>query len=98
MAKVKVTFTLDADTVGRLRQASERLSKPQSAVVREAIHDFSERIGRLSERERLRLLQAFDELVPRIPARPAAEIRREIEGIRRARRAGGRGGKGGTAR
>jgi hypothetical protein len=93
MARIKVTFTLDHDTIGRLRQASERLAKPQSAVVREAIHDFSERVGRLSERERLRLLQIFDEVVPRIPARPAVEVRREIDEIRRARRTGGRGGK-----
>ncbi len=86
MARVKVTFMLDSDTVGSLRQASERLAKPQSAVVRDAIFDFSERVGRLSERERLRLLQVFDEVVPRIPARPAAEARREIDEIRRARR------------
>ena len=92
MARIKVTFTLDHDTVGRLRQASERLAKPQSAVVREAIHDFSERVGRLSERERLRQLQIFDEFLPRIPARPAVEVEREISEVRRARRAGGRGG------
>jgi hypothetical protein len=98
MAKTKMTFTLDADTVGRLRQASERLAKPQSAVVRDAIHDFSERVGRLSERERLRLLQIFDEVVPRIPARPAGQVRREIDQIRQARRAGGRGGRRRTAR
>jgi hypothetical protein len=47
----------------------------------------------LSERERLRQLQIFDEVMPRIPARPPAEIRREIDEIRRARRAGGRGGR-----
>jgi predicted DNA-binding protein len=93
MVKSKVTFTLDRDTIGRLRQASERLAKPQSAVVREAIHDFAERVGRLSERERLRQLQTFDEVVPRIPARPEAQVRREIDEIRRARRAGGRGGR-----
>src|SRR6266545_2213992 len=75
MAKIKVTFTLDADTIGRLRQASERLAKPQSAVVREAIHDFSERVGRLSERERLRLLHLFDEVVPPIPARGTGPAR-----------------------
>jgi|SRR5712692_6540375 len=93
MARIKVTFTLDQDTVGRLRQAAERLAKPQSAVVRDAIHDFAERVGRLSERERLRQLQIFDEVLPRIPARPAAEVRREMNEIRRARRAGGRGGR-----
>lgn len=93
MAKVKVTFTLDRETVGRLRQASERLSRPQSAVVREAIQDFSERVGRLSERERLRMLRIFDEVVPAIPPRPAEAVRREIEQVRRARRSGGRGGR-----
>src|SRR6266545_861387 len=93
MATTKVTFTLDADTIGRLRQASERLAKPQSAVVREAIHDFSERVGRLSERERLQLLRLFDEVVPRISARPASQVRREIDAIRQVRRAGGRGGR-----
>jgi nitrogen-specific signal transduction histidine kinase len=98
MAKVKMTFTLDAETAGRLRQASERLSRPQSAVVREAIHDFSERVGRLSERERLRMLQLFDEVVPGIPSRPLSGVRREIEEVRRARRAGGRGGRPPAAR
>jgi len=43
---VKVTFTFDETTVTRLSEAAERLSKPKSAVVREAIHDFHERIGR----------------------------------------------------
>jgi hypothetical protein len=98
MAKVKVTFTLDRDTVGRLRQASERLSRPQSAVVREAIHDYSERVGRLSERERLRLLRIFDDVVPRIPYRPPGEVDREIAAVRRARQKGGRGGARGTVR
>jgi hypothetical protein len=92
MAKVKMTFTLDRETVGRLRQASETLAKAQSAVVREAIHDFSDRVGRLSERERLRLLRVFDELVPLVPPRPVTKVKREIEEIRRARHAGGRGG------
>jgi hypothetical protein len=48
------------------------------------------KIGRLSERERVRMLRAFDELVPRIPARSAVEVDRELRAIRRARRAGGR--------
>ncbi|HXV63533.1 MAG TPA: ribbon-helix-helix protein, CopG family, partial [Vicinamibacteria bacterium] len=77
MATRKVTFTLDVETVARLRRASERLSKPQSAVVREAIRDYSDRIGRLSEAERLALLERFDELVPRIPRRPLREVEKE---------------------
>jgi predicted transcriptional regulator len=90
MVAVKVTFTLDEATVERLRLASARLARPKSAVVREAIADYSDRIGRLSEQERLRWLRAFDELVPRIPDRPRAEVQRELRAIRRARRTGGR--------
>lgn len=90
MAKRKVTFTLDAATLSRLRRTAERLSKPQSEVVREAIRDYSERIGRLSEAERLALLERFDELVPRIPSRPLREVDEEIRNIREARRTGGR--------
>ena len=90
MALAKVTFTLDGATLARLREAAERLARPKSQIVREAIHDFHERLGRLSERERLRLLRVFDEVVPRIPERPLAEVRKELEAIRQARRAGGR--------
>jgi hypothetical protein len=90
MVSRKVTFTLDVETVARLRRAAERLSKPQSAVVRDAIHDYSERIGRLSEGERLALLERFDELVPRIPRRPLREVESELREIREARRRGGR--------
>ena len=90
MGLLKVTFTLDDATVARLRQAAERLRKPKSQVVREAIHDFHERMGRLSERERLQMLRVFDEVVARIPARPLAEVNKELVAIRRARRRGGR--------
>lgn len=86
---IKVTFTVDPATVTRLRDAAARLAKPKSEVFREAIRDFHERIGRLSEFERLRLLRAFDELVPKIPPRPRAAVDREIRAIRRARRAAG---------
>ncbi|HEV8253915.1 MAG TPA: ribbon-helix-helix protein, CopG family, partial [Vicinamibacteria bacterium] len=67
MAAVKVTFTLDAETVARLRQSAERLARPKSEVVREAIRDFSERIGRLSEKERQRQLRILDEIAARGP-------------------------------
>ena len=90
MATVKVTFTLDQATIARLQEAAERLSKPKSEVVRNAIHDFHERIGRLSERERLQMLEIFDRVVPEIPRRPQAETERELREVRRARRAGGR--------
>jgi|PlaIllAssembly_1097288.scaffolds.fasta_scaffold1410480_2 hypothetical protein len=90
MATVKATFTLDEDTIARLRATSERLAIPKSEVVREAIRDFSDRAGRLSERERRRLLEAFDRLVPGIPSRPLRDVERELAELRRARRAGGR--------
>ena len=90
MATAKVTFTLDEDTIARLRATAERLAKPKSQVVREAIRDFSDRAGRLSERERRRLLEAFDRLVPGIPARPLRDVERELADLRRARRTGGR--------
>lgn len=90
MATVKVTFTLDADTVNRLERAAERLSKPKSQVIREAVNDYYERIGRLSESERLRMLRVLDEMIARGPTRPAGAVDRELREIRRARRSGGR--------
>jgi len=90
---VKMTFTLDEVTVSQLRRSAERLAKPRSEVVRLAIREYSERIGRLGEQERIQMLRAFDELVPRIPARPAAEVEREIRAVRAARRLGGRATK-----
>jgi hypothetical protein len=87
---VKVTFTLDDATVQRLRRAAQRLARPQSQVVREAIKDYADRLGRLSEEERTRLLKVFDTVVPAIPHRPAARVDAELRAIQRARRKGGR--------
>ena len=91
MATTKVTFTLDAESLARLNDSASRLSMPKSEVVREAIMEFHERIGRLSERERAALLRAFDSLVPKIPERALAEVDQEIEDLRLSRRDGGRG-------
>jgi len=90
MGMVKMTFTLDEATVARLRGSAERLAKPQSEIVRDAICDYAERIGRTGEAERRRLLAAFDELVPPIPVRTAREADTEIRAVRVARRSGGR--------
>ncbi len=92
----KVTFTLDEDTIARLRVTAERLGKAKSQVVREAIQDYSLRAGRLSERERLRMLTVFDDLVPRIPERPLVHVEEELAEVRRTRRDGGRRSQGGT--
>ncbi len=86
----KVTFTLDEQTIRRLQTAAERLKKPKSEVVREAIADYHERVGRLSEVERQRLLKVLDEIASKPATRAAADVRREIAEVRAARRAGGR--------
>jgi len=90
MATLKVTFTLDRPTLLRLGQAADRLSKPKSQVVREAIREYSERIGKLTEQERLRLLRALDQMLARPPSRAQTEVEKELKAIRRARRTGGR--------
>ena len=90
MATTKVTFTLDRISIDRLQDAAERLSVPKSEIVREAIREFHARIGRLSEKERSRMLSAFDELVPRIPERSAAAVDEELAEIRLVRKTGER--------
>jgi hypothetical protein len=87
---VKVTFTLDDETISSLRRTSARLSKPQSQVVREAVLDYAARAGRLSETERVRMLDTFDKLVPAIPSGSVRKVDRELREIRAARRTGGR--------
>ncbi len=87
---VKVTFTLDEATIDRLRRTAARVRKPQSQVVREAVKDYAERVGKLTEEERTRLLKLFDTVVPAIPLRPVARVDAELRAIRAARRRGGR--------
>ena len=91
MASVKMTFSLDASTAARLDEVAAALRTPKSEVVRDAIRDYADRVGRLTEAERRRLLGVFDDLVPAIPARPSAEVDAELAELRRARRQGGRG-------
>ncbi len=86
----KVTFTLDDQTIRRLQNAAERTKKAKSEIVREAIADYHERIGKLSETERLRLLKIMEEIMASPPTRPQEEVDREIAEIRVARRSGGR--------
>ena len=88
---VKVTFSLDDDSVAHLERLADRLGMPKSRVVREALRVYGEEMSRLSEEERSRLLEAFDRVTTGIPDRPRAEVERELAEIRAARRAGGRG-------
>jgi metal-responsive CopG/Arc/MetJ family transcriptional regulator len=87
---VKVTFTLDEKTIAKLEEAARHLVKPKSEVVREAVHEYHARMGRLNEQERQRILRALHELAPLVPKRTQAHVDREVQEIRLARRAGGR--------
>ena len=74
----------------KLQDAATRLALPKSKVVRKAILEFHHHLGSLTETERLAMLRAFDELVPKIPARGAAAVNRELAAVRQARRSAGR--------
>jgi predicted transcriptional regulator len=87
---VKMTFTLDDETVSVLRKATERLAKPQSMIVREAIREYGARMGRLGEDERRRMLHAIDTVLAQPPSRTAADVARELRAVRAARRRSGR--------
>jgi predicted transcriptional regulator len=87
---VKVTYTLDDETVQRIRRIATRLGKPQSLVVREAVKDYEARSDKLSDEERRRMLAALEELLPKVPKRAQSDVDAELAEIRRARRHGGR--------
>jgi len=90
MATNKATFSFDDATKAKLADAAARLSKPKSEIVREAIHQYHGRIGKLSDSERLRMLAVLDEIAKLPQTRTLAEMNAELKEIRRARRHGGR--------
>jgi hypothetical protein len=90
MATTKRTFTLGNATAAKLDDTEDRIAIPKSGIVREGISEFHERIGRLSEHERVRMLRVLDELLPRIPERSEADVDFEISEIRLARHGGAR--------
>ena len=85
---MKVTFTLDETAVKRLGEAAERLALSRSEVVREAICEYHDRLGRLSEKERRARLRILDELIPKLPVRKTADVQREMRSIRETRNTG----------
>ncbi len=87
---VKVTFSLDNETVEQLRRTANRLGRAQSQVVREAVADYASRTDRLTERERLRLLGVLDRIQGATPTRSGKSVDTELAAIREARRTGGR--------
>ena len=54
---VKVTFTLDDETIAKLRRTAERHKKPQSWVVREAVADYAAKSDMLTPDEKARMLE-----------------------------------------
>ena len=87
---VKVTFTLDDGTVAEIRRTAERLRRPQSQVVREAVAEYAARADRVSERERLRAVTILESLRKTPASRTAGAVDTELRAIRAARRTGGR--------
>ncbi len=87
---VKVTFSLDDDTVAQIRRTADRLGKAQSHVVREAVAEYAARTDRLSERERQHLLGVLEGLGQRPPTRSAHAVDKEMAQVRATRRQGGR--------
>ena len=87
---VKVTYSLDDATVRRIRTTAGRLEIPQSQFVREAVADYAARKDRLSEAERLRMLEVLERLSEAPPSRSPEEVDAELREIRAARRRGWR--------
>lgn len=85
---VRATYSLDEATVRRLRRTAERLGKPQSQIVREAIADYAARADRLSEVERLRMLEVLRRMRNEQVARSADAVDAELREIRESRRVG----------
>ena len=83
---VKVTYSLDDATVRRIRRAAERLGKPQSQVVREAVAEYDARTDRLSETERLRMLDVLDRWRKEHTPRSSESVATELREIRQSRR------------
>ena len=87
---VKVTFTVDQETIDTLTRVAARLKKPKSVIFREAIRDYSDRADRLSSKEREHRLAIMDRIMARKVSRSNAEVDAEIRENREARRRGGR--------
>ena len=83
---VKVTYSLDDATVRRIRRTAERLGKPRSHIVREAVAEYDARTDRLSEAERLRMLDVLDRWRKEAFTRPRESVEAELHEIRSSRR------------
>ena len=87
---VKVTYTLDDETVRRIRKLAERSRKPQSLIVREAVAHYAGREATLTPEERERKLAILRDIGAKLPTRSDKDVERELKDIRRSRRTGWR--------
>jgi len=83
----KLTFSLDDETVEKLRQTAYRLRKPQSMVVREAIARYAAQDDLTTPEERERILKAIAYIKTQPTYGSPEDAKREMDEIRRARRA-----------
>jgi len=84
---VKMTFTLDDDTVAKLKRAAARFDKPRSWVVREAVADYAAKSDMLTPEEKARMLEALERFKRTPVTGTSADVDREIAEIRASRRA-----------
>jgi len=87
---VKVTFTLDDATVKEIRRTAERLGRPQSQVVREAVAEYAARADQVTERERLHAVTLLEKLKKNPSSSAGSAVDTELRLVRTARRTGGR--------
>jgi predicted transcriptional regulator len=84
---VKMTFTLDDQTVAKLRRTAERHNRPQSWVVREAVADYAAKSDMLTPEEQARRLEALERFKRTPITGTSADVDREIAQVRASRRA-----------
>jgi predicted transcriptional regulator len=84
---VKMTFTLDDQTVAKLRRTAERHNRPQSWVVHEAVADYAAKSDMLTPEEQARRLEALERFKRTPITGTSADVDREIAQVRASRRA-----------
>ena len=83
---VKVTYTIDEETLARIRTTAARFKKPQSQIVREAVRHYAEHTDRLTGEERRERVQRIKAMMARPHTRTAKEVDAELAAIRASRR------------
>ena len=83
---IKVTYTVDEETVARIRTAAARFKRPQSQIVREAVRLYADHTDRLTDDERRERVRRIKAMIARPPTRTAKEADAELAEIRAARR------------